>query len=57
MSCEPLNLGTIPSPRVQTKHCACGELLTLECEFDVDTCVDCQADIAKLHESPERASA
>lgn len=57
MSCEPLNLGTIPSPRAQAKHCACGELLTLECEFDVDTCVDCQADIAKLHESPERASA
>lgn len=54
--CEPLNLSTIPSPRVEAKHCACGELLTLECEFDVDTCVDCQADMAKLHPITERTA-
>ena len=53
--CEPLHLSTVPSPRVEAKYCpTCGELLTLECEFDVDTCVDCQADMAKLHPLSER---
>ena len=55
--CEPLNLSTIPSPRVEAKHCACGELLTLEMEFDLGYCVDCQADMAKLHPITSERSA
>ena len=47
MSCEPLNLSTIPSPRVEQHHCFCGELLTLEMEFDAGVCADCLADLAK----------
>ena len=48
--CEPLNFGTSPSPRVQAQHYACGELLTLEMEFEPPfVCVDCMADMAGLH--------
>lgn len=38
-----------PSPRTQAQHCTCGELLTLEMEFDQGVCVDCLADMAMLH--------
>ena len=49
MPCEPLNISTTPSPRVEQQHCSCGELLTLEMEFDTGVCVDCLADLAQLH--------
>jgi len=45
-----------PAPRL-TRFCACGEPLTLEMEFDQGVCVDCMADMAKLHEPQERISA
>ena len=46
-----------PAPR-ETQHCACGELLTLEMEFDQGVCVDCMADMELLHPAnDERASA
>ena len=49
---------TTPSPRTEARHCpTCNELLTLEMEFDAGTCVDCMADMAKLHEPQERISA
>ena len=44
--CEALSLCTIPSPRTQAQHCACGELLTLELEFTDGVCVDCLAEAA-----------
>jgi hypothetical protein len=60
MSCEPLDLSTIPpSARTVVKHCAnpgCSEILTLECEFDTGICVDCQADLSGLHSHHERTA-
>ena len=49
--CEPLNLAITPSARTEAHFCTtCGELLTLEMEFEPPfVCVDCMADMAGLH--------
>jgi len=57
--CDSPGISTTPSPRTEQRACpTCGELLTLEMEFEPPfICVDCQADMAKLHEPKERISA